>query len=74
MRVTALALSAAATLALGAPASAQRGRAPDRAPAEGAEAPDFELARLVDGEPSDERVRLSELRGRPVALVFGSYT
>ncbi len=36
----------------------------------GDEAADFELARL-DGEGS---VRLASLRGRPVALVFGSYT
>lgn len=36
----------------------------------GDEAPDFELA-LVD---SSARVKLSALRGRPVGLVFGSYT
>jgi hypothetical protein len=36
----------------------------------GEEAPDFELA-TVDKR---SRVRLSGLRGRPVALVFGSYT
>ncbi len=32
---------------------------------------------LLDPEshlPSDERVRLADLAGRPVALVFGSYT
>jgi cytochrome oxidase Cu insertion factor (SCO1/SenC/PrrC family) len=35
----------------------------------GSEAPDFEL------EPTEgERVRLSELRGRPVLLHIGSYT
>jgi hypothetical protein len=46
-----------------------------RAPAPGSFAPDFALRRLGAGrKPSAERVRLSELRGRPVALVFGSYT
>jgi hypothetical protein len=46
-----------------------------RAPAPGSPAPDFALRRLgPDRRPSAERVRLSELRGRPVALVFGSYT
>ena len=34
-------------------------------------APDFDLARLDNRE---ERVRLSDHSGRPVALVFGSYT
>lgn len=46
-----------------------------RAPRPGAEAPDFELDRLgADGGRSAGRVRLSALRGTPVALVFGSYT
>jgi len=57
-------------------ALAQRGR-PDRAPEVGAEAPDFELVRLTtEGEPGAEaeRVRLSDLQGKPVALIFGSYT
>ena len=36
----------------------------------GSQAPDFALAPPDGGEP----VRLSSLRGRPVALVFGSYT
>ena len=40
------------------------------APAVGSIAPDFELRRLR----SDETLRLSSLRERPVALVFGSYT
>ncbi len=40
------------------------------APAVGEMAPDFELPRSGGGAP----VRLSELRGRPVALIFGSYT
>jgi hypothetical protein len=59
------------------------------APRVGAPAPDFSLERLgaagervgaaderlgaADG-PTGDRVRLSSLRGRPVALVFGSYT
>ncbi|MBT6274589.1 MAG: hypothetical protein HOI95_10695 [Chromatiales bacterium] len=41
------------------------------APKVGEEAPDFEARRLSgDGLP----FRLSRVRGRPVALVFGSYT
>ena len=40
-------------------------------PKVGEEAPDFSLKRLG----SEERVRLSDFRGRrPVALAFGSYT
>ena len=40
-------------------------------PRVGEQAPDFSLKRLG----SEERVRLSEFRGRrPVALAFGSYT
>ena len=41
-------------------------------------APDFELpefdCRTGTLEPTGRTVRLSALRGRPVALVFGSYT
>ena len=45
------------------------------APPVGSEAPDFHLRRLdEDGKPTGERVLLSAHRGRPVALVFGSYT
>lgn len=57
------------------PALAQ-GRGPDRAPAEGSAAPDFQLQLLdAEGKPSEERVKLSEVaKTRPVALVFGSYT
>lgn len=45
------------------------------APQVGDPAPDFSLRRLgADRKPSEERVRLSDFRGRPVALVFGSYT
>jgi hypothetical protein len=40
------------------------------APKVGEEAPDFELASLE----GDRRVRLSAHRGRPVGLIFGSYT
>jgi hypothetical protein len=85
---------AVALCLLAAPALSQdrgRGRR-DGAPAVGAAAPDFDLARLVDraaqprsGEHADppetnahadpaQRVRLAALRGRPVALIFGSYT
>jgi hypothetical protein len=46
-----------------------------RAPVVGGPAPDFALRRLgANRRPLEERVRLSSLRGRPVALVFGSYT
>ncbi len=45
------------------------------APAVGNLAPNFELKCLsTQGELTDERVQLSALRGRPVAIVFGSYT
>ena len=37
----------------------------------GMEAPDFDLA-VLDGDGA--RVRLRDQRGRPVALIFGSYT
>ena len=46
-----------------------RQRAP--APEIGSEGPDFDLA-VLDG--GDERVRLADLRGNPVGLVFGSFT
>ena len=45
------------------------------APIVGDEAPDFDIKRLdKNGKLTDERVRLSDLRGKPVALAFGSYT
>ena len=45
------------------------------APPVGSEAPDFELELLDDkGGRTAETLRLASLRGRPVALVFGSYT
>lgn len=46
-----------------------------KAPPVGASAPDFVLERLsADGKRTGTTLRLSSLRGRPVALVFGSYT
>ncbi len=46
-------------------------RREERAPKVGEEAPEFEQP-LLHGE--GKTVRLSELRGKPVALIFGSYT
>ncbi len=46
-------------------------RREERAPKVGDEAPDFELP-VLDGKGAT--IRLSELRGKPVALIFGSYT
>ncbi len=44
-------------------------------PAVGDLAPDFEIERLSpEGQRTGATFRLSENRGRPVALVFGSYT
>ncbi len=44
-------------------------------PAVGSPAPDFALERLSpEGERTGETLRLSEYRGRPLAIVFGSYT
>ncbi len=46
-----------------------------RTPAIGSPAADFELELLSpSGERTGELRRLSDHRGRPVALVFGSYT
>lgn len=46
-----------------------------RVPAVGSAAPDFEIERLDrERKRTGEFVRLSSLRGRPVALAFGSYT
>jgi len=45
------------------------------APAVGDMAPDFEVERLgPDRSRTGETFRLSEARGRPVGLIFGSYT
>jgi hypothetical protein len=43
----------------------------EEAPKVGDEAPEFELP-VLHGDGAT--VRLSDLRGRPVALIFGSYT
>ncbi len=44
-------------------------------PMVGGEAPDFVAEMLGrDGARTGEQVRLSDLRGKPVGLVFGSYT
>ena len=46
-----------------------------RAPAVGTLAPVFRLRRLDEkGKRTDEFLELAALRGRPVGLVFGSYT
>ena len=45
------------------------------APQPGDQAPDFEAERLsADGSRTGEMVRLSDLRGKPVALLFGNFT
>ncbi|MDD9906161.1 MAG: hypothetical protein OXT06_21540 [Rhodospirillaceae bacterium] len=45
------------------------------APKVGDMAPDFRIARLaVDGTHGGDPFQLSETRGRPVTLIFGSYT
>lgn len=45
------------------------------APKPGEAAPDFQIERLTpDGKRNGGTFRLSLTRGRPVALVFGSYT
>lgn len=45
------------------------------APRVGAPAPDFTVERLsADGKRSGAYFQLSETKGRPVALIFGSYT
>jgi hypothetical protein len=46
-----------------------------RVPKLGEMAPDFELDVLTsDRGRTGEKVRLSSLRGKPVGLIFGSYT
>jgi hypothetical protein len=53
----------------------EREAADAKTPAVGSEAPDFEIERLSsNGDRTGETFRLSSLRGRPVALAFGSYT
>lgn len=47
----------------------------EASPRVGEIAPDFELERMTpSGERARETIRLSSLRGRPVGLIFGSYT
>jgi hypothetical protein len=47
----------------------------ERAPAIGDTAPGFRLRRLDEkGKRTNEFLELAALRGRPVGLVFGSYT
>lgn len=54
--------------------AAQKARQ-DGAPKVGDTAPDFEIERLDRSKKrTGEYVKLSSLRGRPVALAFGSYT
>lgn len=44
-------------------------------PQPGSSAPDFELDVLTrERKRSGEKIRLSALRGKPVGLIFGSYT
>ena len=52
------------------PMSAEREAREARTPKVGDLAPDFDLT-VLDGEG---RVRLPDLRGQPVGLIFGSYT
>lgn len=41
----------------------------------GTEAPDFEIERLdANGRRTEEMFHLGETRGKPVGLIFGSYT
>ncbi|MDP7044870.1 MAG: hypothetical protein QF386_04510 [Alphaproteobacteria bacterium] len=45
------------------------------APKDGHDAPDFTVERLgAEGKRTGEMVQLSSLFGKPVALLFGSYT
>ena len=46
-----------------------------RSPQVGEEAPDFELELLgSNGRRTGESMTLSSLRGKPIGLIFGSYT
>jgi len=69
-----VALAVAPFAALAAALLVARHHRPERGPSPGDPAPDFALPRLEAGAPSTDLVRLSDLRGRPVALAFGSYT
>lgn len=47
----------------------------ERSPRVGQEAPDFELECLSsNGKRAGKYLKLSSLRGKPVGLIFGSYT
>lgn len=47
----------------------------DNVPPVGAEAPDFELEVLTrDRKRTGEYVKLSDYRGKPLGIVFGSFT
>ena len=53
----------------------ERSQRDQAAPKVGEPAPDFEIERLTSaGKRTGEMFRLSSTRGKPVALVFGSYT
>jgi hypothetical protein len=53
----------------------RRLEADKRSPQVGEMAPDFELERLsAAGKRTGEMMKLSGLRGKPVGLIFGSYT
>jgi hypothetical protein len=54
---------------------AERVEREQNAPAVGSLAPDFTVERLSPtGNRTGEMFRLSSTRGKPVALIFGSYT
>lgn len=53
----------------------ERAERDKRAPKVGEAAPDFEIERLsATGRRTGEMFRLSQALGRPIGLVFGSYT
>lgn len=55
--------------------AAERAIVEAAAPQVGDRAPDFRAERLTDdGERSGQYIGLSDLQGRPIALLFGSYT
>lgn len=53
---------------------AMQDRADAAAPQVGDRAPDFALPTLLPDRQLGTIQRLADLRGRPVALIFGSYT
>jgi hypothetical protein len=53
----------------------ERSERDKRAPKVGELAPDFEIERLSSkGQRTGEMFRLSQALGRPIGLIFGSYT